>query len=263
MKIASLSNHSVVLAFFTLMSGLSGHAQAWEFEMIQSNHRHVDVSGTGTVYAAPEEVVVVLGVSTWNKDLRLCYKDNQQQIERVLGVATKHKIERQNIQLSEITVKPTYPSTKTGERDAKNPDGYRVEKDITIVVKNSQSVPTLLADAVENGANTIDSVEFRIENPRKFKDEARNLAIVAAKEKAEDMLKQLNCKLGKLLRIKEGITNITGLRDRYTYYPSANNNISSASQLILKHGEQIQPGDLATGQLRVTSEVTATFEIVD
>jgi hypothetical protein len=265
MKFRIFAKLPVTLACLTLL-GLSGEAQALEMELIQHSaaNRSVDVTGTGTIYTAPEEVVIEMGVRTWNKDLRICYKENQRLVSQVLEVAKKHKIEFKNIQASEISVLPTYPYSTSSSRDC-NPDGYSVNKDITLVVKDSRSVQSLLTDAIENGANKIERVDFRIENPRKFKDEARMLAITAAQEKAAAMAKQVNAKLGKVIRLKEVASNISGMRerDRYSFFPNTNNNISTVSQLSGERGEEFAPGDIATGQLRVTSDISATFELVD
>lgn len=265
MKIQKLKL-SLTLSVIAFSAGLFCQANAYDIQLIQSssNSRLLEVSGTGTVYAAPEEIVVELGVRTWNKDLRICYQENKRIVNQVLKVIEKHKIEASNIQTSEVIVRPTYPSNRSNDYDC-NPDGYRVEKDITLVAKNAADVPALLTDAIENGANTIDRVDFRIENPRKYKDEARNLAINAAQEKAADMAKQVNARVGKVLRLREVGSNIVGMRerDRYTYFPNTNNNISTRSQYNGERGENVLPGEIATGQLRITSEIAATFEIID
>jgi len=230
----------------------------------QSKERFVEVSGVGTVYAVPDEIMVVLGVKSWNKDIRTCYKENQSIVEQVLTVARKHKISADRIQTSEISVEPTYPSSNSYDRNCK-PDGYRVEKRITLVSKDLTSVPLLLTDAIENGANLVGQVDLRIENPRKSKDEARSLALRSAQEKASAMASQMNCKIGPALIIKESGSNVTGLISLNGY--SQNNRSVNMFQVdpttIVDSRDEVIQGDLAKGRMRVTSAVTVKFELTD
>ena len=59
----------------------------------------------------------------------------------------------------------------------------------------------------------MESVSFEIGEPRKYMDEARRLAVIAAKEKANAMARELDAGIGKVHSISEsGTLNIvTGL----------------------------------------------------
>lgn len=251
-----------ILFSLALLSSFSLPMQAFDANpLISPGTRYVEVTGTGTVYALPDEAVIALGVRSWNKDIRASYAENERVLKQILGVIAKHKIPAKNIQTSEISVEPTFAPGKYDS--GTKPEGYKVSKRITVVVKDFPSVPALLADAIESGANRMDSLDFRITNPRKWKDEARVLAINAAKEKAQAMATQLSSQLGKILVIREVGSTIAGLQDRYSYFQSSNNNISRATPMMVEGADESATGDFATGQKRVTSVVSATFEITD
>src|SRR5581483_1879259 len=134
---------------------------------------------------------------------------------------------------------------------------YRVGNKVTVVVKDLKVVPALLADAIDSGANGIDGVDFQVENPRKYKDEARKLALIAAREKADAMASEMHSRVGKVLSIKETGSRITGLLDR-GYYSGQNAVYQSVS------GPEEEDGaGLAAGQLKINSTVSVTFELTD
>lgn len=56
------------------------------------------------------------------------------------------------------------------------PTGYEVHQKITLILKDLDSLPSLLADAFDAGANVITSIAFETSNMRKLRDEARSLA---------------------------------------------------------------------------------------
>lgn len=224
--------------------------------------RFIEVSGVGTVYAVPDEIILVLGVKTWNKDIRVCYSQNQRIVEQVLAVAAKYKIGAEHIQTSEIYVQPEYPSSSDHSH---KPDGFTVQKRITIVVKKIPSAPLLLADAIDSGANIIGRFELRIENSRISKDEARVLALKAAQEKAQLMAAQFNAKVGKVLSITESGSSVASLRNdnlRMHGYNIGTNLFQVRPGIADSSDENIE-GDLAKGQLQVSSAVTVKFEIAD
>lgn len=257
-----LNKCPIILSIYTAFTCLCPAAVSGQPSDQPPGVRFVEVSGSGTICTTPTEAVIVLGVRTWNKDIRTCYTENNRILKQVLDVATKHNIEKQNVQTSEVSVSPTFPSSNSSDHSTK-PDGYTVQKQITLVTSDFSVISPLLADAIESGANTIEHVDLRIANPRKFKDEARDLALSAAQEKARAMATQLNVKLGKALTIKEIGSSTTGLRDRYTFYPSLTNNLSAYRPTTFEGSDESLSGDISKGQLRISSAVTVTFEIID
>ena len=219
-----------------------------------SGARIVTANGTGMVRTAPDEAVIVLGVETWNKDLRAGYSENEAIVKRVLAVPPKYHIDKKDVQTNEVSVESTHQSRSSSLYESgSKPNGYRIDKKITVVVKDLGSVPALLADAIDAGANTIDSLNFGVSNPRKYKDEARALAINAAKEKAEAMAAELHAKIGKPVVIKEIGSNTTGLGLRR----------DNAVINMFQEASDASPAGIASGQLKIDASVSVTFELTD
>jgi hypothetical protein len=167
--------------------------------------RFITTIGTGLVHAAPNKVLIMLGVENWGKDVNAANAQNDLACKKIIALAPKYHIESKDVQTSQINVNPTYPETNDGGygQTSRKPNGYKVEKSITFTLKEISSLAALITDALDAGANNVSSIRFDTTETRRLKDEARVLAVNAAKEKAQAMATQLNSKLGKALIVKE------------------------------------------------------------
>jgi uncharacterized protein YggE len=116
-----------------------------------------------------------------------------------------------------ITLDPVYPQDNgggsvdpatglplTAPRRSKPPTEatyYVVRKSIAIKLTKISSFDAIMTGLVTNGVNHVQGVDFRTTELRKHKDKAREMAIHAAKEKAEAMAAALGMKVGKPLHI--------------------------------------------------------------
>ena len=74
---------------------------------------------------------------------------------------------------------------------------YQVRKGIGIKLSDVGSFETVFTGLINNGVNYVQGVNFRTTELRKYKDQARSMAIKAAKEKAVAMAGDLGVKVGK------------------------------------------------------------------
>jgi hypothetical protein len=224
--------------------------------------RFVTATGKGTVTTTPDQAVIVLAVRTWSKDLRSCFSENETKVKQVLSVTSKYHIEKHSVQTSQVSVAPTYsPKSSNSYEPAGRPNGYRISKTITILSKDLTAIPSLLSDAIDAGANSILKVEFRLENPRKSRDDARILALRAAKEKATAMAQELHGNLGKALVIKELGSSLEDLMS--SRYRQSNTNMFQVEPVVVSEADYENAGDIAAGAVEVSSTVSITFELTD
>jgi hypothetical protein len=113
-----------------------------------------------------------------------------------------------------------------------------------------------LPKALEAGATSIQSVNFENSNLRKSRDEARMLALKAAREKAESLAHAENGKVGKALVITERGSEVTDLGS--SRYQNMSNNVSQPSSFPNEINETEAPGEI-----RVSSSISVTFEVTD
>lgn len=160
--------------------------------------RLISVTGTAEIQVAPDEVVLRLGIDTRDKDLTRAKSQHDARAKKVLALAHDAGVEAKYIQTSELTMGPEY--TLDRNRDLV---GYLVMQTIAITLKDLSKYETLMTDLLGAGVNRVNDIDFRVAEPRKYKDEARAKAIRAAREKAVAMAAELGQTVGKPWSISE------------------------------------------------------------
>jgi uncharacterized protein YggE len=163
----------------------------------------VTVSGEAEVRIMPDEVVLRLGVESSDKDLPTAKQQNDQIVAKVLALAKQYAIPPEHVQTDYLNIEPRYNDGYTQREFV----GYFVHKTIVITLRDLTKFEDLLSDLLESGVNYVHSIDFRTTDLRKYRDEARELALQAAREKAGAMAAALDQKLGEPRSIQEEANN--------------------------------------------------------
>ncbi len=100
-----------------------------------------------------------------------------------MAAAEKLGVAEKDIKTDHISIEPRYRDSYE-QRDFV---GYFVRQTIVITLQDITLFEDLLTDVLDAGANYVHGIQFRTTELRKYKDEARALAIKAAQEKAVAM----------------------------------------------------------------------------
>jgi uncharacterized protein YggE len=214
----------------------------------------ISVTGNAEVLVVPDEVNLTLGVETWNKDLEQAKAENDQIVKKVLDLTSNFGIESKNVQTDYISVDPRYEDY--AQRIFL---GYFVRKTIVIKLKDVSKFEDLLSQALEAGVNYVHGIEFRTSELRKYRDQARALAIQAAHEKADAMAKELDQTIGKPINVREEWNNWW-----YPYNSWWGGNTGNMSQNVVQNAGGTTPpseGGISLGQISVTASVSVEFEL--
>lgn len=210
----------------------------------------VTVSGQAEIMVVPDEVVFNLQVGTFDKDLANAQRRNDEVVKKVLALAKSYQIPPELVKTDYISLDERY----SDEEATRKPSvflGYSVTKKIAIVLHNVSQTERLLADIFTSGVTRIESVDFRTTQSRKFRDQARAMAIKAAQEKASAFAREIGQTIGKAYSIsEEGINN-----------PSASSNALNFSRGVMGSYSE---GDntIALGQISITARVVVSFELL-
>jgi hypothetical protein len=159
----------------------------------------VSTSGEAEVRVAPDEVVLTLGVETNDPSLAAAKTANDERVARVISSAKRLGLEPGQIQTDLLEIAPQYPQ---GEARA-DVIRYWVRKSIVLTLRDVARFEALLSAALEAGASHVHGVGFRSTELRRHRDEARALAIRAAREKAVALAAALGARVGRPRRIDE------------------------------------------------------------
>lgn len=219
--------------------------------------RLITVTGDAEVRVVPDEVILTIGVESWDRYLEAAKKLNDVRVEKVIEVARDHGVEAKHIQTEHISIQPRYDSSYP-QLDL---DGYFVRKTVVITLRDLSVFDDLLAEIVKAGANYVHGIEFRTTALREHRDQARTLAVTAAREKAEALAGALGQELGEPQSIQEDQVGW------WSWYGMGWWGSSWRGGMAQNVVQEVS-GDLPTseegfapGQITVNARVTVSFEL--
>ena len=178
----------------------------------QQNTNQITVSGEGKVYAKPDVALVNLGVTTQATTVADVTKNNTSKMNAVLEAVKELGIDSKDIQTTNYNLSPNYesksavyimPSMPVEREGAPRIVDYTLSQNIEIKIRDFSKIGDVLSDSTAAGANVVGSLQFTIDNPQQFRDQARAEAIKKAKESAQNIASSAGIILGKLVNVYE------------------------------------------------------------
>ncbi|HSS96913.1 MAG TPA: SIMPL domain-containing protein [Terriglobales bacterium] len=204
--------------------------------------RLISVRGTAEINVDPNEVVMRLGVETHDKEIALAKSQHDARMKKVIGLARSEGIEAKDIQTSWLSLSPDYSEEKIPRLL-----GYEVSQTITITLRDLSKYESLITKFLAAGINRVHSVDFKVAETRKYKDEVRTKALRAAKEKATAMAAELGQTIGKPWEIAE---------DSEGYQPLANATFGYYANVSASEEATVAPG-----QVSIRATVRVSFQL--
>lgn len=160
----------------------------------------LSVVGEGKVEVVPDTAYIDVGVSVTNAaNVNEARTSIDKTNNAIIAAMAKLGIKKENVKTSNYSI---YPN-QTFEGETARVTGYNGNVTITIKVNDTQKASQVIADATTAGANQIQGTRFIVEDPQKYRAEAREKAIANAREQAEKLAKNLDIKLGKVVNVVE------------------------------------------------------------
>ncbi len=218
--------------------------------------RLITVTGNAEVRVVPDEVILTLGVETFDPELQVARKENDRRVEQILALTREYGIEGKHVQTEHVSIEPRYHDSY----EKRGFIAYYCRKTVVITLKDLAQFEDLVASMLETGATHVHGIQFRTSELRAHKDQARALAVQAAQEKASDMAAVLDQKIGLPHDVREEQT------DWWSWYGSwwGSHWGNSMTQNVVQNvgGESLSPdATLAPGQIAVRARVAVSFEL--
>jgi uncharacterized protein YggE len=239
----------IVIALFVL----AGWAAGDDPQPVTEEAGTITANGEAEVRIMPDEVILRLGVETSDMNLATAKKQNDQIVAKVQAVAKQYDIPVEHVQTDYLNIEPRYNDGYTQREFV----GYFVHKTVVVTLHDLTKFEDVLSALLESGVNYVHGIEFRTTDLRKYRDEARELALQAAREKASAMASALDQKLGEPRSILEEANNWwsgygSGWWGRWG---------GMTQNVIQEVGGDYASFDnsLAPGQISVTARVSVSF----
>ncbi len=213
----------------------------------------ITVTGDGEVYIKPDLGLISFSVVNEAKTVEVAMSENTVKMNNVISAIKAQGVKEEDIKTTYFNINPRYEYPKdtsssyyySGKRVLV---GYEISQSVQIKIRDLTKVGTLISKATEAGANDVGSLSFTVDNEDDAKQQARNQAIEKAKAKAQELAGKLGVSLLKIVSFSEN--------GYYPYY----DNVSYKSAIAPIGAGESAP-DIQTGQNRISSTVSITYEI--
>jgi len=131
---------------------------------------------------------------------------------------------------------------------------FTARQTLSVIINDISKYDAILTEVIDAGINQIYGIEFQTDELKKYRYEARSLAIAAAKERAEFLAREAGFQLGKIINLKEST---------YDYYWRPQNDRGGLSQSMSQvDNENIGESDtLAPGMISIRSNITLYYRV--
>jgi uncharacterized protein YggE len=184
---------------------------------------------------------------------------NEGAVKKLLWALDAAGVQSKDISTDRYTIQPVYK-----EYDDLTIKGYRIDNVVAVTLRDVDKTSAVIAAALEAGVNQVLNVEFYTSELRKYRDQARDLAAKAAKEKAQALAQGAGTDTGCVLRISE---------DSWSYYNGwwygrnqnlwTQNTVQNAapSSNAGNSGVPDDDGPVSLGQISVQAKVDVTYAL--
>ena len=160
----------------------------------------ISIVGEVKVTGVPDIANIQLGYSIEKPTVAAAQKDNSDKMNAMIDKLKKDfKIDAKDIQTANYYISPQY-DWNNGKQTLRS---YLVSQNLDVKVRQMDKVSAIIEAAGVIGLNQVGNLTFAIDNPEALKQQARELAIAQAKEKAESLSKVVGVKLGKIISFSE------------------------------------------------------------
>lgn len=211
--------------------------------------RHVAVTGEGEVTVQPDRARLRLGVSRLNPDLRAAEAEVNKVVRAYLAEARGLGVKDEQLNSTGVGINPEYV---WDEKERSNRlVGYRVNRDIEVLVLALDRLGDLVLSATKVGINQVQPPQLEYSKAREAQQQALVKAALEAQARAKLLADTLGMKLGPVHQI-----------DASDAAPPPPMPKMMAMRAVAADGGGNQEMGINAGELRYGASVNAEFELL-
>jgi uncharacterized protein YggE len=219
--------------------------------------RAIHVTGTAVVNVKPDRALIQLGVQSNGKTAKEVQANNTYTINKVVRALDKLGIESKDITTDWYTIEPIY-----NNYDHLKIMGYQIHNIIQITMRDIEKTNDAIIIAFQAGANEVENVEFYTSELRKYRDQAREMAMTAAIEKAKALAVTAGTDTSCVLTINENSWSYFTPWSRWygrTQNYMTQNVMQNVAPTEGNETPTLDDGPISAGQISIRAEVSASF----
>lgn len=151
----------------------------------------IEVSGEGTVSAAPDQALITLGAITEKANLSEAQKENAGAVSSILQSLFQLGIPKEKVQTVQYGIEIQY-NYKEGVQTFR---GYKVAHLLRVTADKIEQTGGIVDTAVRHGANTVSGIQFTSAHPEAYYNQALTMAVHSSRQKAATLAKAMGVSL--------------------------------------------------------------------
>lgn len=244
----------------TLLLAVLGAGAARAQQAMYDNRPKISVNGEALVYVRPDKIVVTFGTETWDQNIVTAKEKNDAIQKKAVAAFRKIGVPDKEIQTDHLSINPRFQGSSYSKEDF---IGYFVRNTLVVTLNDTGQIEELVTQALQAGVTHVHGIQFETTEFKTYREQARELALKAAREKADKMAAVLGQTVGAPLQIGEGnnrsfyhsgwFWDWWGGSRRSAMYQNAVQNVDPGGG---DGGESV-----ALGKIAISANVSVTFEL--
>ena len=219
----------------------------------------ITVTGEALVYAKPDKVILNFGIETRDTQLLAAKQKNADIWKKAAAALKEGGVPAKDVQTDYLCIEPRYRNYN----EIDEPIGYVTRNMFVVTLSDPAKVESLISRMLEVGVNHVNGVEFQTTEFKRQRESARELALTAAREKAEKMAAVLGCTIGKPVAINETYGGGSWYFSSWSGWGYGRSSAGMSQNVIQDQrgsgGED--PQSMALGKISIRASVSVTFEL--
>lgn len=160
----------------------------------------LSVSGSGTVLVESDLAIVTVGVQETSKDVLEAQSTVNEKIAAIKQALLDAGVEESEINTDSINIYANYDYSDNTEVIV----GYTARNSLSVRTTDMDNVGSLIDVAFAAGANTLDNVQFTVQDDTQAREQALTMAVEDARRKADVLASAAGLQVASIERISEG-----------------------------------------------------------
>lgn len=249
-KIKELNFSGSIIVFFLLLFVYAKWGPAIPFSTTtQQKGNPFVATGQGKVAVSPNTAKITLGIEESGDTLKEVQDNVNQKSQSLVKELKKYDISDKDIKTVYYNVYPNYDYESSTTQIV----GYRVSTGYEVTVPDIDQLNDVISTVTSTGVNNIGNISFELDEKTKKEklQEARELAITEAKEKADGLAKAAGVNLGKIVNISENQSGVT---------PKPMLDTARSLAIGSEESAPVQP-DIQPGETEISVSVSLSYEV--
>lgn len=160
----------------------------------------LSVTGNGTVLVESDLAIVTVGVQETSKDVLEAQSTVNEKIAAIKQALLDAGVEESSINTDSINIYANYDYSDNTEVIV----GYTARNSLSVRTTDMDNVGSLIDAAFVAGANTLDNVQFTVQDDTQAREQALTMAVEDARRKADVLASAAGLQVASIERISEG-----------------------------------------------------------